>query len=687
MAVKPITARRRIELSQLNPKTIQREVMGDDSGWEKFAITLASITAIPDISDRITGATINRSIDGASTLDLEINDFDRKFMRSNLLKEGLDVEIDGLWFRLTAVDKNDDSLNITFQDREIEILRTYNKWKIAKRGDMTRAEFVLSMIREVKELTIPVVIPELHKVQPIAVNSDDIVGADTVTFKNGGIPKDTNNQVAAADHHHRESQSKHKANPQILTVKSGIADETQIQNANIILAVGDQMGVSRRLKIVAMMVAITETLIRNDPGGPNAHNTTNDQAGDDSAGVFQQRPSWGSYTERTDVETASRLFYKAAIAVESQHPDDPFWVIAAAIQRPKLELQTRYSLYRVEAERFVNAYGDVGIPVTAANGMAANQNTFGSTDSYYYYRGSIEDKRGKPFRKPENTWKCTQRLADDVDWRSFFVSGTYYFISEIDLLKQLPLAIINEFTPGIQKLNGSYNKHAKNGTIELEAIVGSWTVPPGGVVLVKDVGHPFDGRWIVSSYQRDLIGSNKVASISLKKPRPVLPEPHDDPNASTLAGWVPVSANIPPVKDVQAAVLSSKNIILTRSSQTNDIRFGEIYEPVLRFMLWMADQGYTIRISALKSDHSKLTSHGNPSAHSAGKAVDIDQISGEAIGENEMTGRIMDLIGLYQLQLQFSQLIGPWPLKCLGGPYDSLDISQHKNHLHVGWPL
>jgi hypothetical protein len=40
--------------------------------------------------------------------------------------------------------------------------------KAASRADVTRAEFILSLLREVKEETIPFVCPALHEKQRIA---------------------------------------------------------------------------------------------------------------------------------------------------------------------------------------------------------------------------------------------------------------------------------------------------------------------------------------------------------------------------------------------------------------------------------------------------------------------------------------------------------------------------------------
>lgn len=668
-SVKPISARRKLELSQLNPSAVQKEAMGIDVELDKF-VTFVNSQIRGDISELITQAEIVRTIEGASTLSVTVNDYNRELLRSSLLVEKVDVQIDGLWFRLAAVDKNDDEITMTFEDREIAILRTYDKWRIAQRGQMTRAEFVLSLIREVKEFQIPVVIPELHKIQPIEKYSGDPFGQDIITQKSRGIPKDINSTAKTAFNHRETNQN---VGGPTLTVKGADATDTQIQNANIILQVGDSMGVSRRLKVVAIMVAITESRLINNPGGDA-----------DSAGIFQQRPNWGSYKDRTDVETSARMFYQAAIPVEKDHPDDPYWVIAADVQHPALQYQTRYSLWRTEADRFVNAYGDTGVPVTTANAMNDQTSSTGADGPFYFYRGNIVDRNGKQIRKPENTWDCFQRLADEVDWRAFFIAGTFYWISESDLFQQLPLATVTEFQDGIYSINGNYDNAKKTATIDLEVEVGRWDVPPGSVVVLKDMG-PYNGRWLVNDFTRNLITTDRKATITLKKPRPKLPEPVGSNANGINTSWVPdVVIPTSPTNDLINKILANKSITFSNTSESNDVALGQIDPRVLQFLLWITAKGFPVTITALKSDHSETTTAGNVSAHAFGKAVDLGNFN----SSNPQTEQVMRLIGNNQAQLGFSQLIGPYSLLCKPlGYYDLQTLREHKSHIHVGWPI
>jgi hypothetical protein len=172
-----------------------------------------------NIAEAITDITVERTIEGASTVTVEVFDRDRALLRSGRLSARNDTEIDGLYFRLVSVRKTGDTLELTFEDREIALLRTYAKPIIqspkTSRGKITRAQFVLRLIKEVKEVKIPYVIPELNVVEPIAGQAQVAPNYQQTRDRGYGIPKVNN-----------------------LTVKQVKMNEAQRQIANIILLTG-----------------------------------------------------------------------------------------------------------------------------------------------------------------------------------------------------------------------------------------------------------------------------------------------------------------------------------------------------------------------------------------------------------------------------------------------------------------
>ena len=541
----------KLELSRLDQSAIQQEIMGKDLDLENLLIYFKSKIRFSAV-DLVLDARVNRTIEGASTLTITLNDQERSVLRSGYLANKLDIQVDGLWFRLVKVQKTGDKITLTFEDREIAILRTYqdkkvrNKpTKIAKRALATRAEFVLNLIREVKEFKIPVVIPELHQVQPIESEADLPGEFDVVVNKTNGIAYDAA-RPDTTQHGVREGTTTRGEDPNrfvpgitdfpsaanraagargALTVKGQRPSNDQINMANIILSVGGSMGVPRKVLVCAIMTAITESSLTNLAGGDA-----------DSVGLFQQRGNgaWGTLRDRRDPATSARMFYLSALKAHAEDPTRPYWDLCATVQIPREDLRDEYDKWRVEGDRFVTAYGVVGGDIESE--AAAANNSFSPTaDSgdYFYYRGDPQDG-GKTW-KPENSWTCIQRLANEVGWRAFFVSGRFYFITEDDLLKSKPLMTIQEFDEGVETIDGDYDNGKKAATVTLRVRVGRWTAPPGAVVVLRGMG-PWNGRWLVSTFERSLFSS--LADITLKKRSPKLPEPSKNAvEPSDSGGW------------------------------------------------------------------------------------------------------------------------------------------------------
>lgn len=691
---KTTPAVRKLQLSKLTKRAQNLSMFDKDLDIEAFSLYLSSQLK-QNIVGRVVDGNIEMTIEGASTLSITLIDQDRAILTSGLLSDKLDVNIDGIWFRLASVDLDteSDEIIITFEDREIAILREYAGWKVARRSKTTRAEFILNLIREVREFKIPVWIPELHVLQPIERYSGDVAGVDASTSMAKGIAPDINKKKQKASSDFPHGPGGFARTPSTgLTVKGALADEQQIKNANIILGVGETFlkgnPQKRKLQVCAIMTAIQESDLHNIPGGDNAHGGGKW----DSSGLFQQTGDWGSYEDRTDPATTARLFYQAAAKVAAADPTAPYWLVCADTQHPRESLRREYANWRTEADRFANAYGILAGSAAEANGMTVNR-TGGSTGAnYVFWRGKIEDRHGAQIRKPENTWSCIQRLADDVDWRAFFAIGgdgvkRFYYVSEDDLFTQRPIATLKETTDGIIKMTGNYDRNKKSGTVTITAEVGKWSMPPGAIVVIQELG-PWNGRWIINDYNRPIF--EDVATITLKKPRPSLPEPITDNASNVNTSWFDKPDPADPLPSGQKLInrvlaLEGRGITFSRASQRDDIRLAQIDDRVLQFLIWIVENDHRfVTITALKSDHSKYTSEGRLSAHGAGRAVDLGNFN----EGNPATRPAMIDIRENQEILGFDQLIGPIPeLVVPTGYYDKKTLDEHKSHIHVGWAI
>jgi NlpC/P60 family len=480
----------------------QLELLGGDVDLYDFHMQMQKGTGI-DVVSAITDAVLDRTIDGASTLTVSVDDTDdRKIQTSGDLGRRVDVNLDGLWWTLAAVKKAGRKIDLVFEEREVSLLRRYNKPKFADRSKITRAQFVLQMIKEVREVHLKWVIPELKIKQEISDTSshDMLVGPDGKPLSGYSYDSGTSKKER-----HQGIHTKTK-----LYVRGVRATPEQIKNASIILNVGSDMKVKPKLKICSIMTAIAESNIRNlsaaqsDPG---------------SRGVFQQRKDSG-WPASGDVATDAKAFFRSAIVLNRDNPDVSYGTLCQMVQHSAYP--HGYDPYVNEAGAFVEAFdGSPNAAQQASDQSAAQANS----KANMYVRGTLKaapGMRGAFVLQPENSWNCMQRLASEVNWRAFVVSGTVYFISEQWLFKSKPFMVISEDTPGIDWIDYDYDEGKPKTTCEVTAHMSRWSCPPGSAIQIEDMG-PINGKWLVQSVSRSLY--NAKGTIILEKPLPKLPEP------------------------------------------------------------------------------------------------------------------------------------------------------------------
>jgi hypothetical protein len=501
----PLSARERLQISQL--QLDQRELMGTDVDLESLKFQLRGTMPV-EMIDHVTEATTHRTIAGASTLTVNVLDEHRVLLRSGMLSKKVDIQIEGLWFRLVNPQKSGDMLNLVFEDREIAVLRTYAQpikaSAATNRINITRAQFVLRMIKEPVEFNIPYWIPELKVQQPIGTPTQASPYADALTsFNNTHRTLGINpNQI------------------QVLRVEGQLITTSQLKVATTILDVGAARLLARPILVMAIMCAIQESNLANLAGGDA-----------NSSGAFQQqgyingiRTQWPA---SHDVAKDAGGFYDAIAPMYASEPDAPYWKIISDVQHPRKEYETYYQKHFLDAERIVTAYGMPSSDILTANGSAVPG---ASSSNYEFYRG-ILPVTGQNNWLPEDSWTCIQRLASEVNWRAFFVSGTFYYVADEDLFASQPRMRITEGQGGVDFIDGDYDENKKVATASVTCRIGRWNAPPGSVVELYDMG-VWDGRYLITDVARSLF--NDQGTISLEKPHPVLPEPLSD-SASKLS--------------------------------------------------------------------------------------------------------------------------------------------------------
>jgi murein DD-endopeptidase MepM/ murein hydrolase activator NlpD len=118
----------------------------------------------------------------------------------------------------------------------------------------------------------------------------------------------------------------------------------------------------------------------------------------------------------------------------------------------------------------------------------------------------------------------------------------------------------------------------------------------------------------------------------------------------------------------------------------DDVRTGQIDRRVLATLEFLAASGMRPTVTSLKCGHGFLTASGNVSQHSSGNAVDIAKINGIPILGNQGEGSITELAVRRLLTLQGTmkpdQII---TLMEFEGADNTLAMSDHADHIHIGW--
>jgi cell wall-associated NlpC family hydrolase len=452
--------------------------------------------------ERVTQATIERTTQGASTLTITCRDYDRALVQSGYLGVGLDCEIDGLWFRLWGWSKSGDDLTLTFIDREVAVLKQwppvsegvkmYRVWPASKFGAKTRFYFAKQLIADVASiLPIRFVCPAIGETVPVAT------AADQAANKAHGIPE--NNTV---------------------TVKGKKASAVQLANLEAVLETGDGLGANRDEMIAAVAVVTQESdALTSATNGPHV-------------GLFQQDPADGWPATR-DPATDATAFFQKAIDLYKFEPSAAAWVLAEAVQHSGDP--TAYQQWISEATNTVANYlGDADPDDVASAIQAANA---ADPESGQFMRGRLDSPsaaarkhkevvlvataQGNKVVVREDNWACLTRLAQEIGYRCFCVSGTVYFIDDYTLFHQRVAMTLDEATVGVDSIDPNFVQGKENQTVTVSCRAERWACPPGAVAAIENLG-PASGRWLCTDIQRSLF--DPAATITLSKPVASIPE-------------------------------------------------------------------------------------------------------------------------------------------------------------------
>jgi hypothetical protein len=439
--------------------------------------------------DRVGGGLMDgvliRKMGGASELQLEIHDENRKLLNSPLLEHGYTVRLDGLAFTYVAYERDSLSspLRLTHEAQVVNRLRHLHGPHKAYRDEMTRAEFARARVMELNPPRPRFVCPELHRVQK--------------------VKSDREGRRAAED----AKQTRGKGIGEVeLTVKGERATSSQIALGDRALRVAESEDAQTRVMIALFEALIVESLIGKASG--NYLQIIGSTAG--AGGI-----------DPNSLEQSVRGFllgyykgHEGAIEYFRKHPDAKAHEIAQAVQASGAGAASNgagnYGPWADEAAEWVAAYG-------------------GGAD--------VTETLRYPFAQPEdeNHWKCITRLGGQVNWRVFESAGWVYFIAEPTLFKSHTRLRISDSTPGVLDTSIKGDQGKSHEEVTVEAMAKMWSAPPGSCVQLRRHG-PANGAYLVDRIESPLAKRESVCTITLKRPTKPRKEPAPPTRTRSVGG-------------------------------------------------------------------------------------------------------------------------------------------------------
>lgn len=454
--------------------------------------------------------TINRTMEGSSSITIPIYDPKLKFLRGSLGAEDWNAEIDGLWFRYLSTSGTLPNLVLTLEDREVAKIRelTGPLKVLAHRGkpnEVTRAEFIKRLVEEANP-ALRFICPQLEEVQPI--EKQDQADKATENAKERRQPG-----VGAAKH---------------LKVKGVAATPAQLQLGETAVRVASSVDAPFRVVTALFAALIVESVM-----------------GDVTDNVLEAIGSGGA--EIADAATEIKNFLTGsggygeggAIGYFKKHPEANFYEIAQGTQRSGAGASTNgagnYGQFADEAREWAET-------LTGEEGEA------GASSPGARKPPSFEVQKG------EDYWSAIQRLAKEVNFRAFVVGANFFYIDELELSRgQVRVAI--DADSDIEEVEIDVNRNKPVTEFKFTITAKGWAAPPGSVVTVADYGAASigfgdappkrgegkapalssnrkanggegRGRYLVASISAPLTESSDARKIkvTLKKPTAPLPE-------------------------------------------------------------------------------------------------------------------------------------------------------------------
>lgn len=449
-------------------------------------------TGVPDIdiSEGVISGEVLRTIEGASEINVVVHDQARIILKSGALFDpdghlrSADVQIDGVWFRLTSWRKQTDDLQLKLEDRRIARLRAREgPRKAASRSKVTRAQYILALVRSITaDRKLPVHIHELKKKQPVAT-------ADKTDKK----------RLSKAEAAKAKKDAQRGRGFDAKAAKALGLSQQQLDNIGVYLDEVELLSAPELATLAGLVAGFGEA------------GWSKDAVNGSHKGVFQSAeiPGFNLEGQSHHFLVGGRSFRAGgAIAAAKANPSWTPGRIASYVEISDAA-GAHYDKYRPRADAILEAWG----------GSTGGGGDVGANASYYKrYEFKVD--------KDENYWDAIQRMAKEVNWRAFISGNTFYYIDEPALFKSRARFRVSEDTPGVTNIDAEQDYRKRTAKALITCRIDAWEAPPGTIVIIEGLNTKGSQRWLVSSITRNLFSPE--ATIECKRPMGKRKEPRSD---------------------------------------------------------------------------------------------------------------------------------------------------------------
>jgi hypothetical protein len=595
-----------------------------------------------EIEAYVTGVQIERTIRGASTVTVTLQDVGWKLTNSGLFlrqtKNGkdklnnIDLQIDDRWFTLVGFSITGQEVTLTFEDRAVNYLRQHKRNVKWHRSAHTRAEYVHHLVRAVKANGgIGFYSPDEHDVRP----------------------QKTLGKAAEDPQDRTDARSKGIAYDEL----DGKYSKAQIDAMNTALDVATQYGVGPFVFKAMVVAGLGESQF--DPSRTDYKTHTH-------KGVFQsnQIDQYDTKTQAYHFLHGGRSFREGG-AIQA-HKDNPSWSVGQIAQYVEISdgQESYYNGFADEADKIIEAYG----------GASSGGTTLTEVDTEF----RVEDS--------EDYWDTIQRLAEEVQYAAFVDTWkvgnkrrpVLIFMPEKSTLwvgegkkrhhpqslitaKKMEGASRNVLTdPDIVRFNATVDEGQDVDSMEIDILCSRWAFRPGTTFAVKGIA-PLAKKWIVESISRDI--SQPYSTLTLVQPRKDKKEPVESQQTDS--------------RTTPASLANG----LTKAQLNGHPRPHKKVSIVAAAIL---NQYPDFRISCT-TDHDTYTNNGKVSDHVGGLAVDIVGTDPTYADLDDAAKWIHTTLKKYLKQGIHKTGLAVNNGQDVDGPtfFNNGTWEQHRNHIHI----